>query len=302
MFAVPAERTGPPGMAHGGVGAWPNARWAAAGPPPDVKPPGHRVNPCARRPLTGHCPRQAQPLPAARVPGRLRPHQAACSKPPLAGARGGARACNSKCVRIFLTTLGMVPCTVNSSTRSGIGSDSTHWRTGTCADDVVYQMRRGLRHASGPARGAKTPALATEGQQLVVPTIPAAQPQEPVGQDDALQEGVELVTDELRQPGTGGLFGLGEESRSVLLHQAVQPGLLGSVARVVDRGAIAMRPPGLVRVGLHALGMRNLGWCSFSGRAGQRIHRWGDHLLPAPRRRACSSAVPCPGAPPPAMR
>ena len=57
----------------------------------------------------------------------------------------------------------------------------------------------------------------------------------------------------------------------MLLHQAVQPGLLRAVARVVDRGAIAMRPPGLVSVGLHALDMGNLGWASFSGRAGQRI-------------------------------
>ena len=66
---------------------------------------------------------------------------------------------------------------------------------------------------------------------------------------------MELVVDELRQPGTSGLFGLGDERRGMLLHQAIQRGLLGSVARVVDRGAIAMRPPGLVSVGLHALGM-----------------------------------------------
>jgi hypothetical protein len=84
-----------------------------------------------------------------------------------------------------------------------------------------------------------------------------------VGQDAASEEGVELVLDELRQVGTGGLFGLSEERRGMLLHQAVQGGLLGSVARVVDRGAIAMRPRGLVSVGLHALGRGNLGWCSF---------------------------------------
>ncbi len=89
--------------------------------------------------------------------------------------------------------------------------------------------------------------------------VAAAQAQEPVGQDAAFEEGVELVFDELRQPGTGGLFGLGEERRGMLLHQAVQRGLLRAVARVVDRGAIAMRPPGLVSVGLHALGMENLG-------------------------------------------
>jgi hypothetical protein len=89
-----------------------------------------------------------------------------------------------------------------------------------------------------------------------VAAVAAAQPQEAVRQDAAFQEGVELVTDELRQPGTCGLFGLGEETLSMLLHQAVQRGLLGPVARVVDRGAIAMRPPGVVSVGLHALGRR----------------------------------------------
>ena len=131
----------------------------------------------------------------------------------------------------------------------------------------------------------------------------AAQAQEAVRQDAAFQEGVELVTDELRQPGAGGLFGLGDETLGMLLHQAVQRGLLGPVALVVDRGAIAMRPPGLVSgVGLHALGMGNLGWCSFSGRAGLRIRLWGDHQLPVPRRWPRSGAAPSPGAPPPATR
>ena len=167
---------------------------------------------------------------------------------------------------------------------------------------MVDQMRRGLGHAPRAARRAKAPALATEGQQLVVAAVAAAQAQETVGQDAALEEGLKRVFDKLRQVGAASVFGLGEESRCVLLHQAVQRGLLGSVARVVDRGAIAMRPPGLVSVGLHALGMGNLGWCSFSGRAGQCIRLWGDHLLPAPRQRPCSGAVPCPAATPPAMR
>jgi hypothetical protein len=174
-----------------------------------------------------------------------------------------------------------------------------HRHTG---DDVVDQVRRRLCHAPRAARGAKAAPFAAEGQQLVVPALPAAQAQEPVGQDAARQEGVELVTDELRQPGTCGLCGLGEETLGMLLHQAVQRGLLGAVALVVDRGAIAMRPPGVVSVGLHALGMGNLGWCSFSGRAGQCIRLWGDHQLPVPRRWPRSGAAPCPGAPPPAMR
>lgn len=36
----------------------------------------------------------------------------------------------------------------------------------------------------------------------------------------------------------GGGLGVGDEARNVLLHQAAQPGLLGTVALTVDRGAI----------------------------------------------------------------
>ena len=69
----------------------------------------------------------------------------------------------------------------------------------------------------------------------------------------------------------------------MLLHQAVQRGLLRAVALVVDRGAVAMRPPGLVSVGMQALGMGNLGCAASQGRTGQRIRLGGDHLLPTPR-------------------
>ena len=55
----------------------------------------------------------------------------------------------------------------------------------------------------------------------------------------------------LRQVGPSGGFGVGEEPRSVLLHQTVQRGLLGAVTFAVDRGAIG-RPPGLSADGLHA--------------------------------------------------
>jgi hypothetical protein len=41
-----------------------------------------------------------------------------------------------------------------------------------------------------------------------VPVIPAAQPQEAVGQDAAFKEGVELVFDELRQVDSCSVFGL----------------------------------------------------------------------------------------------
>ena len=119
-------------------------------------------------------------------------------------------------------------------------------------DDVVHQVRSGLCHAAGAARRAKAAPLAAEGDQFVVAAVNAAQPQEAVGQDAALEEGAELVLHELRQIGPGGGFGLGEEGRGVLLHQTVPRGLLGVVTLVVDRGAVA-RPPGLPADGLHAL-------------------------------------------------
>ena len=83
-----------------------------------------------------------------------------------------------------------------------------------------------------------------EGQPLVVAAVAAAQAQEAVGQDAALEEGVELVFDELRKVCAGCVFGLSEERRGVLLHMAVQRGLFRAVALVVDRGAVR-RPLGL---------------------------------------------------------
>jgi hypothetical protein len=67
--------------------------------------------------------------------------------------------------------------------------------------------------------------LAAERQKLVVPAVAAAQPQEAVGQDAALEEGFELVLYEPRK--------------------------LRSGAGQVERGAIG-RPLGLPGDGLHA--------------------------------------------------
>ena len=141
-------------------------------------------------------------------------------------------------------------------------------------DDVVDQVGSRLRHAPRAARGAKPASLAAEGDELVVAAIATAQAQEAVRQDAALKKRVELVLDELRQAGAG-LLGLGEEGLSVLLHQAVQRGLLGTVALVLDRRAIR-RPVGLPTDGLHALLTSRLWWFTVSDGAAPR-HRteWG---------------------------
>ena len=132
-----------------------------------------------------------------------------------------------------------------------MGRESTHWRTGTWGDGVVDQVGSRLCHAPGAAGGEKPAPLAAERDQLVVAAVAAAQSQEAVGQDAAFEEGVELIFDELRQVGAGGVFSLGKEGRGVLLDQAVQRGLFWAVALVVDRRAIR-RPLGLPANGLHA--------------------------------------------------
>jgi len=136
-----------------------------------------------------------------------------------------------------------------------MGSDRTHWRTGTCVrNDVIEQVRRCLRHVPGPARRAEAASFAAEGHKLVVAAVTAAQRQEAVGQDAAVEEGVELVTHKLRQAGAGCRFGLLDEGGAVLLHQPVQRGLSGAVKLVVDRCAVRRpdRRIGLPTDGLHA--------------------------------------------------
>jgi len=86
---------------------------------------------------------------------------------------------------------------------------------------------------------------AAEGQQLVVATLAAAQPQ-----DAAPEEGIELVLDEPGQLGTRAGFGVGDEAGCVLLHQVVQRGLLRAVALVINRGGIRC-PLGLPAEALH---------------------------------------------------
>ena len=80
----------------------------------------------------------------------------------------------------------------------------------------------------------------------------AAQPQEAAGEDAAFEEVVELVLHEQRQVGAGGSLDVGEVGLGMPLHHAVQRGLLGAAALIVNRGAIGC-PLGLPGDGLHAL-------------------------------------------------
>ena len=94
-------------------------------------------------------------------------------------------------------------------------------RCTTCA--AVRAMRRARHDGQKPRR------LQLKATSLSVAVVTATQAQEAVGQDAALPEGVELVLHKLRQVGAGCGLGLLEESRGVLLHQAVQRGLICTI-------------------------------------------------------------------------
>ena len=68
--------------------------------------------------------------------------------------------------------------------------------------------------------------------------IGAAQVQVTVRQDAALDEGVELAPDDLRQAGVGGRLALREEGLRVLLKQAVKRGLFGAVGNAADANVL----------------------------------------------------------------
>lgn len=91
------------------------------------------------------------------------------------------------------------------------GDDLVQHRLQRCVDRRWYfdEFRRAVSAAP----------LATERDQLVVATVTAAQPQEAVRADAALQERIELVLDEMRQLGTGSHFGLRDEGPRVLPHE-----------------------------------------------------------------------------------
>ena len=82
-------------------------------------------------------------------------------------------------------------CGQQHAKRDGQGQDPLPHRH--VGNDVIHEVRRGLRHAPRAARRAEPATLAAERQQLVVTALGAAQPQESMRQDAALEEVVELV-------------------------------------------------------------------------------------------------------------
>jgi hypothetical protein len=66
----------------------------------------------------------------------------------------------------------------------------------------------------------------------------AAQTQAAVGQDAALEQRVELVPDEPRQPRSGAGLGVRDEAGRMLLRQPIRRGPSRSVARVMQRHAL----------------------------------------------------------------
>ena len=100
----------------------------------------------------------------------------------------------------------------------GIGSDSTHWRTGTrgktwstqCA--AVWAMRR------APHDGQKPRRLQLKATSLSCPQSPQRRRRKPWARTAAFEKGVELVPHKLRQVGASRGLSLLEECRGVLLH------------------------------------------------------------------------------------
>ena len=95
-------------------------------------------------------------------------------------------------------------------------------------DDVIDQVGGGLRHAPGATARAETATLATEGHELFMGTVGATQAQEAVGQDAALEKGIELLFDKLWQARAGLKLDVGQEGLEVFLYQLVEGGVFGT--------------------------------------------------------------------------
>jgi hypothetical protein len=113
-------------------------------------------------------------------------------------------------------------------------------------EDFVDQQRGALDHAPGTAARTEAPAFATERDQVLGMATVATDPEEPMLESSALQVGLELLLD-VRGQRHALLGQVLDERRVVLLHQPVEPGVLGSVALVDESTG------GFPAVGVHRL-------------------------------------------------
>jgi hypothetical protein len=106
-------------------------------------------------------------------------------------------------------------------------------------DDVVHQVRRRLRHASGAARRPEAAPLAAEGDELVVAAVAAAQPQKAVGRDAALEKGIEVVPDVSGQLGNGARFCTRDEAGPTAVSTSTSTGTYGMPSHDVKASGAA---------------------------------------------------------------
>ena len=102
-----------------------------------------------------------------------------------------------------------------------------------------------------PHDGQKPRRLQLKATRLSCPQSPQRSLKKPCARMPHSRKASNSALGVLRQIGSGGGFGLGEEGRGVLLHQTVQRGLLGAVTLIVDGGTL--RYQGGSTGGLHAL-------------------------------------------------
>lgn len=99
----------------------------------------------------------------------------------------------------------------------------------------------------------------SEGDELAVATVGAAQPQKAKRKDAAFEKGVELILDELRQVSAGRVLHMREAGLDMILHHPVQGSLLRAAAFVLNPGSIGslLEPSSSGWHALLAFGPRN---------------------------------------------
>ena len=65
-------------------------------------------------------------------------------------------------------------------------------------DDLIDQVSGGLGHAPCPTTGAKSAFFTGKGHEFLMAAVVATQAQKPVRQQTTFEEGLELVSDEIR--------------------------------------------------------------------------------------------------------